>query len=112
MGFGLPAAIGCKVGAPEKIVIDVDGDASFSMTAMELATAAQSNIGVKCMILNNGVQGMVYQWQGVFSLSFFNLCLIPSRSFLRFPVFAYTYAKSRFRETGRIHAYSCLACAR
>ncbi|KAF8516962.1 thiamine diphosphate-binding protein [Hysterangium stoloniferum] len=66
MGFGLPAAIGCKVGAPNKIVIDIDGDASFSMTAMELATAAQFNIGVKCLILNNGVQGMVYQWQDLF----------------------------------------------
>ena len=65
MGFGLPAAIGCKVGAPEKIVIDIDGDASMSMTAMELATAAQCKIGVKCLVLNNGVQGMVYQWQGL-----------------------------------------------
>src|SRR6266481_4696367 len=64
MGFSLPAAIGCKVGAPDKIVVDIDGDASLSMTAMELATAAQHNIGVKCLVLNNGVQGMVYQWQG------------------------------------------------
>lgn len=64
MGFGLPAAIGCKVGAPDKIVVDIDGDASFSMTAMELATASQYNIGVKCLVLNNETQGMVYQWQG------------------------------------------------
>ncbi len=64
MGFSLPAAIGCKVGTPDKIVVDIDGDASLSMTAMELATAAQHNIGVKCLVLNNGVQGMVYQWQG------------------------------------------------
>jgi glyoxylate carboligase len=47
MGFGLPSAIGAKVAAPEKIVVDVDGDASFSMTAMELATANQYDIGVK-----------------------------------------------------------------
>ncbi|KAF8495370.1 acetolactate synthase [Gautieria morchelliformis] len=66
MGFGLPAAIGCKVGAPDKIVIDIDGDASLSMTAMELATAAQYKVGVKCLVLNNGVQGMVYQWQDLF----------------------------------------------
>jgi len=66
MGFGLPSAIGCKVGAPNKIVIDIDGDASLSMTAMELATAAQYKIGVKCLVLNNGVQGMVYQWQDLF----------------------------------------------
>jgi acetolactate synthase-1/2/3 large subunit len=64
MGFGLPAAIGAKVAAPEKIVVDVDGDASFSMTAMELQTASQYNIGVKVLLLNNEFQGMVEQWQG------------------------------------------------
>jgi thiamine pyrophosphate-dependent acetolactate synthase large subunit-like protein len=64
MGFGLPAAIGAKVAAPKKIVVDVDGDASFSMTAMELATASQYGIGVKVLILNNEFQGMVLQWQG------------------------------------------------
>lgn len=76
MGFGLPAAIGCKVGAPDKIVIDIDGDASMSMTAMELATAAQFKIGVKCLVLNNGVQGMVYQWQGLsrYSKLFLAVC--------------------------------------
>jgi len=66
MGFGLPAAIGAKVAAPNKTVIDIDGDASFSMTAMELATASQYNIGVKVMILNNEFQGMVLQWQDLF----------------------------------------------
>lgn len=66
MGFGLPAAIGAKVGAPEKIVVDIDGDASFSMTAMELATASQYNIGVKVLLMNNEFQGMVEQWQGMF----------------------------------------------
>lgn len=65
MGFGLPAAIGAKVGAPEKIVVDIDGDASFSMTAMELATASQYNIGVKVLLMNNEFQGMVEQWQGM-----------------------------------------------
>lgn len=64
MGFGLPAAVGAKVGAPEKIVVDIDGDASFSMTAMELATASQYNIGVKVLLMNNEFQGMVEQWQG------------------------------------------------
>ena len=69
MGFGLPGAIGAKIAAPEKIVVDVDGDASFSMTAMELQTASQYGIGVKVLILNNDYQGMVVQWQGAFSLS-------------------------------------------
>ncbi|KAF8344239.1 thiamine diphosphate-binding protein [Cantharellus anzutake] len=66
MGFGLPSAIGAKVAAPNKTVIDVDGDASFSMTAMELATASQYNIGVKVLVLNNEFQGMVVQWQDLF----------------------------------------------
>lgn len=65
MGFGLPSAIGAKVGAPEKTVVDIDGDASFSMTAMELQTASQYDIGVKVIVLNNEFQGMVQQWQGV-----------------------------------------------
>ena len=65
MGFGLPSAIGAKVGAPEKIVVDIDGDASFSMTAMELQTASQFGIGVKVIVLNNEFQGMVLQWQGM-----------------------------------------------
>ncbi|KAK3840598.1 MAG: large subunit of biosynthetic type acetolactate synthase [Linnemannia elongata] len=66
MGFGLPAAIGAKVGKPDHIVVDIDGDASFCMTGMELATAAQYNIGVKVLILNNDFQGMVKQWQDLF----------------------------------------------
>ncbi|OCH93826.1 acetolactate synthase [Obba rivulosa] len=66
MGFGLPSAIGAKVGAPNKTVIDIDGDASFSMTAMELQTASQYGIGVKALILNNSFQGMVLQWQDLF----------------------------------------------
>ena len=71
MGFGLPSAIGAKVGAPKKTVVDIDGDASFSMTAMELQTASQFDIGVKVLVLNNEFQGMVQQWQGAFfGLSF------------------------------------------
>ena len=66
MGFGLPSAIGAKVAAPEKIVVDIDGDASFSMTGMEMMTARQFNIGVKALILNNDFQGMVKQWQDLF----------------------------------------------
>jgi acetolactate synthase-1/2/3 large subunit len=66
MGYGLPSAIGAKVAAPEKIVVDIDGDASFSMTAMELQTASQYNIGVKVLLFNNEFQGMVLQWQDLF----------------------------------------------
>jgi acetolactate synthase-1/2/3 large subunit len=66
MGFGLPAAIGAKVAQPNKLVVDIDGDASFSMTLTELSTAAEFNIGVKVLILNNEEQGMVTQWQSLF----------------------------------------------
>ena len=66
MGYGLPAAIGAKVAAPEKLVVDIDGDASFLMTQTELGTAAQFNIGVKILVLNNEEQGMVTQWQSLF----------------------------------------------
>ncbi|KAJ1819784.1 Acetolactate synthase, mitochondrial [Coemansia sp. RSA 2675] len=66
MGFGVPAAIGAKVGAPEKTVINIDGDGSFSMTAMEMATQAQYGIAAKQLVLNNNFQGMVKQWQDLF----------------------------------------------
>ncbi len=66
MGFGLPAAIGAKVAQPDALVVDIDGDASFNMTLTELSTAAQFNIGVKIIVLNNEEQGMVTQWQNLF----------------------------------------------
>ncbi|KAJ9214166.1 hypothetical protein DTO166G4_4223 [Paecilomyces variotii] len=66
MGYGLPAAIGAKVARPEALVIDIDGDASFGMTLTEMSTAAQFNIGVKVIVLNNEEQGMVTQWQNLF----------------------------------------------
>jgi len=66
MGYGLPAAIGAKVARPDCLVIDIDGDSSFSMTLTELSTAAEFNIGVKIIILNNEEQGMVTQWQTLF----------------------------------------------
>jgi acetolactate synthase-1/2/3 large subunit len=66
MGYGLPSAIGAQLGSPGKVVIDIDGDASFLMTMSELATIAQYNIPVKVAILNNDFQGMVKQWQDMF----------------------------------------------
>ncbi|CAA9957703.1 Acetolactate synthase [Pyrenophora teres f. maculata] len=66
MGYGLPAAIGAKVARPDCTVIDIDGDSSFSMTLTELSTAAEFNIGIKVIVLNNEEQGMVTQWQTLF----------------------------------------------
>ena len=66
MGFGLPAAMGAKVGRPEKTVWVVDGDGSLQMTIQELATLVQDKINVKIAIINNGYLGMVRQWQDLF----------------------------------------------
>jgi acetolactate synthase-1/2/3 large subunit len=66
MGFGLPAAMGAKIGRPEKMVWLIDGDGSFQMTIQELATLVQDNIAVKIAIMNNGYLGMVRQWQDLF----------------------------------------------
>jgi acetolactate synthase I/II/III large subunit len=66
MGFGLPAAMGAKVGCPDSTVWCVDGDGSFQMTMQELTTLVQDKINVKIAILNNGYLGMVRQWQELF----------------------------------------------
>jgi acetolactate synthase-1/2/3 large subunit len=66
MGFAVPAAIGAKVGRPDRTVWAVDGDGCFQMTAQELATAASERIPVKIAILNNAYLGMVRQWQEMF----------------------------------------------
>lgn len=66
MGFGLPSAIGAQIAKPEAIVIDIDGDASFNMTLMEMSSATQAGAPVKVLILNNEEQGMVTQWQSLF----------------------------------------------
>lgn len=66
MGFGFPAAMGAKVGCPEKIVFDIAGDGSIQMNIQELATCVCNDIHVKVAILNNGYLGMVRQWQELF----------------------------------------------
>ncbi len=66
MGFSVPAAIGAKVGQPDRTVWAIDGDGCFQMTAQELVTAAAERIPVKVAILNNAYLGMVRQWQEMF----------------------------------------------
>ena len=75
MGYGVPSAIGAKLavmmeaqkrGGKDRVVVDIDGDGSFCMTAMEMATAAEYGIPAKILILNNDFQGMVKQWQDLF----------------------------------------------
>ncbi|HEY9644456.1 MAG TPA: biosynthetic-type acetolactate synthase large subunit [Coleofasciculaceae cyanobacterium] len=66
MGYGMPAAMGAKVAVPDQQVICISGDASFQMNCQELGTLAQYGIAVKTVIVNNGWQGMVRQWQQAF----------------------------------------------
>jgi len=66
MGFGLPAALGAKLGSPERTVVAFIGDGGFQMTLQELGTIQQENANVKIIILNNNFLGMVRQWQEMF----------------------------------------------
>jgi len=66
MGFGLPAAIGAQFAHPDKLVIDIDGDASVRMNIGEMETATTYNLPVKIVVLNNNGDGMVKQWQKLF----------------------------------------------
>ena len=66
MGFGLPAAIGAKMAAPEREVISISGDGGYQMTIQELGTIFQQKAAVKVVVLNNGFLGMVRQWQQLF----------------------------------------------
>ncbi len=65
MGYGLPTAMGVQAGNPGKLVINIDGDGSFSMNSQELATCFEERLPVKTVIINNGGHGMVRQWQRI-----------------------------------------------
>ena len=66
MGFGLPAAIGAQFAQPNRMVIDIDGDASIRMNIGELETATTYKLPVKVLVLNNFGDGMVRQWQKLY----------------------------------------------
>ncbi len=66
MGFALPAALGAKMGAPEREVVAIIGDGGFQMTIQELGTIFQTQAAVKVVVLNNDFLGMVRQWQQLF----------------------------------------------
>ncbi len=66
MGFALPAAIGAKMGAPEREVVAIIGDGGYQMTIQELGTIFQTGVPVKIVVLNNDFLGMVRQWQQLF----------------------------------------------
>ena len=66
MGFGLPAAIGAKIANPDQDVICISGDSSIQMNIQELGTISQYDLPIQILLLNNGWQGMVRQWQESF----------------------------------------------
>ena len=83
MGFGFPAAMGAKMGCPDKTVIDIAGDGSIQMNIQELGTCVANKINVKVMILNNGYLGMVRQWQELFYKRRYSQVLISSPDFVK-----------------------------
>lgn len=83
MGFGLPAAIGAKFGAPERTVVAVIGDGGFQMTLQELGTIMQFDVDVKILILNNQFLGMVRQWQELFHSKRYSFTDITSPDFIQ-----------------------------
>ncbi|HEY3313939.1 MAG TPA: biosynthetic-type acetolactate synthase large subunit [Bacillota bacterium] len=102
MGFGLPAAIGAKVGRPDAPVVLITGDGSFQMNVQELGTMAAEGIALKIFLFNNGSLGMVRQWQDLFlngRLSQINLRGWPD--FIRL-VEAYGLKASRVERHGQL----------
>ena len=82
MGFGLPAAIGAKFGAPDRTVVAIIGDGGFQMTLQELGTIMQFGVDVKILILNNRFLGMVRQWQQLFHDKRYSFVDITSPDFV------------------------------
>jgi len=97
MGFGLPAAIGAKYGAPNKTVIAIIGDGGFQMTPQELGTIMQFGAAVKILILNNRFLGMVRQWQQLFHDKRYSFVNITSPDFV-------ALAKSYYIEASKVDA--------
>ncbi len=88
MGYGVPAAMGAKVGAPEATVWAIDGDGCFQMTNQELVTCALNNIPIKVAIINNESLGMVRQWQTLFYEGRYSNTNLESKRVPNFPMLA------------------------
>jgi acetolactate synthase-1/2/3 large subunit len=98
MGFGLPAAIGAKVGCPDSTVWCIDGDGSLQMTIQELATITQEKVGVKIAVIHNTYLGMVRQWQELFYGKRYVATPLSSPDFVKI---AEAYGISAMRVTRR-----------
>ncbi|MFA5389341.1 MAG: biosynthetic-type acetolactate synthase large subunit [Candidatus Omnitrophota bacterium] len=96
MGFGLPAAMGAKIGMPDKVVFDIAGDGSIQMNIQELATCVCNKINVKVAILNNGYLGMVRQWQELFYKKRYSYTCLHNPDFVKL---AESYGAAGIRVT-------------
>ena len=94
MGFGLPAAIGAKYGAPDRTVVAIIGDGGFQMTLQELGTIMQFGANVKIVIMNNRFLGMVRQWQELFNDKRYSFVDITSPDFVALAKAYYIEAQS------------------
>ncbi|HEX2464432.1 MAG TPA: biosynthetic-type acetolactate synthase large subunit [Thermoanaerobaculia bacterium] len=109
MGFGLPAAIGAKMGRPGEEVWAIVGDGGFQMTMAELATAVQEKVDVKIAIVNNGYLGMVRQWQEFFYEERYNASPMINPDFCKI---ADAYGIPAIRVTQRSEIEDAVARAR
>ncbi len=104
MGFGLPAAHGAKIGAPDKVVIGFIGDGGFQMTIQELATINQTGAAVKLVLLNNTCLGMVRQWQQLFFKRRYSETELKNPDFIKvaegFGIKGKRIQKRKFLESG------------
>ncbi|WP_106831040.1 biosynthetic-type acetolactate synthase large subunit [Parabacteroides pacaensis] len=82
MGYGLPAAIGAKVGAPDRTVCFFTGDGGLQMTLQELGTIMQENLDIKIIVLNNNFLGMVRQWQELFFRKRYSATIMQNPDFV------------------------------
>ncbi|CAI8201793.1 MAG: Acetolactate synthase large subunit [SAR116 cluster bacterium] len=103
MGFALPAAIGAKMGAPEREVVAIIGDGGYQMTIQELGTIFQNNTAVKILVLNNGHLGMVRQWQELFFESRYASTIMSNPDFVRIAA-AYDIEAARVSERSALDA--------
>jgi acetolactate synthase-1/2/3 large subunit len=103
MGFALPAAIGAKLGVPEREVIAIVGDGGFQMTLQELGTIMQEAIAVKIIVLNNGCLGMVRQWQELFFEKRYSAATLENPDFVAIAK-GYGIAGQRISERNEMHS--------
>ena len=105
MGFGFPAAMGAKLGCPDRMVFDIAGDGSIQMNIQELATCVCNKINVKVAILNNGYLGMVRQWQELFYKKRYSHTCITGPDFVKL---AESYGAAGIRVTKKEEVRSAI----